>query len=254
MTGMQLTELIPDTLTRADIATPEGRRWLAALYAPPAGPFVRLNMITSLTGSATGADGTSDTLSSRIDRTVLGCIRATADVVVVGAQSVRVEGYVVPRRTRLAIVTSSGRFDGLTLAREGQDTPDADRVFLVAPIEVEQTVRATAERLGARVLLLPASAPLSPPDILAALADEGCTRVVCEGGPSLATQFAAHDVIDEYCVTVAPRLEPASAPFVGIDDAHRPDTAVAGLLVDGAGFSYLRLGRRGPARAPRAIR
>ena len=254
MTGMLLTQLIPDTLARADIGTPEGRRWLDEVYAPPTGPFVRLNMITSLTGAAAGADGTSDTLSSRIDRTVLGCIRATADVVLVGAQSVRVEGYVVPRRTRLAIVTSSGRLDGSALADGGRAAREADRVLLVAPTEAERAVRATADRLGARVLLVGARAPLSPPAVLAALAAEGCTRVVCEGGPSLATQLAAHDVIDEYCVTVAPRLEPASAPFVGIDDAHRPDTVVAGLLVDGAGFSYLRLGCRGSARDRRAIR
>ena len=56
---------------------------------------------------------------------------------------------------------------------------------------------------------------------------------------------AAAGVIDEYCVTVAPVIEPAHEPFLRVGDAQRPHTEVTGMLVDEAGFSYLRLRAQG---------
>ena len=81
---MIVTEVRPATLDRQDVATEAGRAWLTERYARTDDAYVRLNMITSLTGAASGSDGTSDTLTSRTDRTILGVIRAAADVVVVG--------------------------------------------------------------------------------------------------------------------------------------------------------------------------
>ncbi|WP_181134458.1 dihydrofolate reductase family protein, partial [Rathayibacter sp. AY1D5] len=69
-------------------------------------------MIASVTGSSTGSDGTSETLTNRVDRTILGVVREQADVVLVGAASVRAEGYRVPRRVPLAVVSASGDLAG----------------------------------------------------------------------------------------------------------------------------------------------
>ena len=60
-------------------------------------------MITTHHGRDGRADGTSETLTSRVDRVVLGAIRATPTSCVVGAESVRAEGYVAaagPRGSR----------------------------------------------------------------------------------------------------------------------------------------------------------
>ncbi|MGC5169912.1 dihydrofolate reductase family protein [Microbacterium sp. DT81.1] len=236
---MIVTEVVPHSLAVADVSPGTGRDWLAEIYARAPGPYVRLNMVTTLTGSAAGPDGTSETLTSRVDRAILGVIRRDADVVVVGAQSVRAEGYVVPRAARLAVVTSTGDITGHRLDLEG-DEPG--RVLLVCPATKVDEVAERAASIGARVLGVQGSGDrMEPAAILAALAAEGMTRVVCEGGPSLSSQFIAAGVIDEYCVTTAPLIEPAQAPFVTVDAASRPDTEVAGMLVDEAGFSYLRL-------------
>jgi len=237
---MIVTEVRPATLDRQDVATEAGRAWLTDRYARSEQAYVRLNMITSLTGAASGSDGTSDTLTSRTDRTILGVIRAAADVVVVGAQSVRAEGYIVPRSTRLAIVTASGDLEGhrLTLA-EGASP---DRVLIVCPESRADAIRADAVSHGVQIVAVPGDERMSPPAILAALAERGLRRVVCEGGPSLASQFAAAGVIDEYCITVAPTIEPVAQPFLRLD--VRPDTDPVGVLVDEAGFSYLRLRAR----------
>ncbi|MDF2554561.1 MAG: hypothetical protein K0R60_456 [Microbacterium sp.] len=230
---MLVTRILPRPVETTDAETEPGRAWLESAYEPPAGPFVRMNMVTSLTGAATGADGTSDTLTSPLDRTVLGLIRAASDVVVVGAQTVRAEQYIVPRRSRLAVVTASGRLDGIRL-----DEADADRVVVVCPASRAAAVRSALGDRGIEVLPV-GDDELSPRDILDGLADRGWTRVVCEGGPGLASQFATAAAIDEYCVTVAPRIGAASAPFLRVDEDL--DTEPHGVLVDEAGFSYLRL-------------
>ncbi len=69
---------------------------LAALYAYPGAaqapgrPWVRANMISSADGAAE-VDGLSGGLSGAPDRTVFGLLRALADVILVGAGTVRAE-------------------------------------------------------------------------------------------------------------------------------------------------------------------
>ena len=237
---MIVTEVRPATLDRQDVATEAGRAWLADRYARADEAYVRLNMITSLTGAASGSDGTSDTLTSRTDRTILGVIRAAADVVVVGAQSVRAEGYVVPRSTRLAIVTASGDLEGHRLTLDEGASPD--RVLIVCPEFRAEAIGAEAAQYGVQIVAVPGDERMSPSAILTALAARGLRRVVCEGGPSVASQFAAAGVIDEYCITITPSIEPVAQPFLRLD--VRPDTDPVGVLVDEAGFSYLRLRAR----------
>lgn len=231
---MLITRVLPRPVETVDAAEDEGLAWIEAEYAPEDGAFVRLNMVTSLTGAAAGSDGTSETLTSPLDRTILGIIRATSDVVVVGAQTVRAERYIVPRRTRLAIVTASGRLDGVRL-----DPADTDRVVVLCPAERADAVRAETGDSGIAVIPLPGAGDLAPAAIVDALTARGWNRIVCEGGPSLASQFAAAGVIDEYCVTVAPRVGAEGPPFLRL--AHDLPADPHSVLVDDAGFSYLRL-------------
>ncbi len=88
-----------------DLDVPDARDLLTALYEPSRPGQVRLNLIGSVSGSATGSDGTSETLTNSADRMILKVIRSLADVVVVGAATVRAEGYFVPRSAALAVVT-----------------------------------------------------------------------------------------------------------------------------------------------------
>lgn len=236
-----VTPVLPHAGDPFDVTGAEGRSRLEAAYTPGPGRFVRLNMITTLTGAAVGADGTSDTISSRVDRTVLGVIRGHADAVLVGAQTVRAEGYALPRRARLAIVTGSGDLGGHELRPSG----DARPVLVVCPASRAERVRERVAGLGAEIVAVPdpdgADAALAPRAILDALADLGLESIALEGGPTLAGQFFAAGAIDEACITVAPRLTPVAAPFVAIAEHVEAPSVVCGMLVDAAGFSYLRL-------------
>ena len=236
--ALLVTQVVPRTLDEADASTPEGRAWLEAVYAPDPANRVRLNMITSLTGSAVGTDGTSETLTNRVDRAILGIIRAASDVVLVGASSVRAEGYIAPRSAALAVVTASGRLDGHRLTSD-----EGSRILLVCPAERAGDVAAErdAQGIDAEIVAVPGGPDLDPRAILDALAERGLPRVVCEGGPTLASRFVGADAIDELCVSVAPVVGPAPSPFIRVDSAT--PLTLHGMLVDTAGFSYLRLRR-----------
>ncbi len=249
----RLFELVPSTLDAVEVPSEAASAFIAARYARDDAAYVRLNMITSLNGAAAGGDGTSDTLTSAVDRTVLRAIRDDADVVVVGAQTVRAEGYVLPRSALLAVVTRSGELGGHRFEpRPGAAT----RVLIVCP------EGSPAHREGVRLAegidaeLVPVAArpdgSLDPAAIIAALAARGHRRVVCEGGPALTAQFVAAGVIDEYCLTVAPPIEVGEHAVFAVAPGARPDTTVAGMLVDDAGFSYLRARVRRAAAAPPA--
>src|SRR6478736_376512 len=62
-------------------------------YAAPQERWVRCNMVTSLDGAATGADGRSGSINNDADHVVFEVLRAMSHVVVVGAGTIRAEGY-----------------------------------------------------------------------------------------------------------------------------------------------------------------
>lgn len=205
-------------------------------YRPGDDVRVRLNMIASLNGSSIGSDGTSETLTNRVDRTILGVIRAQADVVVVGAASVRAEGYRVPKRVPLAIVSASADLAGHRL-----ELHDGARVLLLVP---ESTPVPGVLPDGVEVLRVAATdGRLRVDDILRTLADRGLERVVCEGGASLSGQFLASGRVDEVCLTTAPRVVlpglPVAVAGAAVDDVYEPTL----LAADDSGFTYARWSR-----------
>ena len=55
--------------------------------------WVRTNFVASLDGSISGPDGRSGSINTPSDQRVFALHRALADVILVGAQTVRTEGY-----------------------------------------------------------------------------------------------------------------------------------------------------------------
>ena len=203
----------------------------------PEGRWLRSNMIQTLDGAATGADGMSRSLSGPADRLVLRALRGISDAVVVGAGTVRAEGY-APLRTaagmvrwrrdrglaehpRLVIVSASGMVADL----EGTLAACPARPLLVTGV----TGAARAGATPAEVVVVDEQAGgVDTSQMLAALTDRGLRRLLTEGGPALLSALLAADLVDEFCLTTAP------------------------LLV-GAGSSTLRILRGPPGPAPRAF-
>jgi riboflavin biosynthesis pyrimidine reductase len=233
---------VPRTLDAVTIGADGTDEWMSERYRGPAEQFVRLNMITTITGATSGGDGTSETITSRTDRFVLGAIRRNADIVLVGAETVRIEGYLLPKTARLAVVTATGDLGAGKLSARGRD--DRPPALVLCPQSRIDDVRHALGDAPAEIVPVPSDGErLSPETIVAVLPARGFGRIVCEGGPALASQFVEAGVVDEICVTVSPVLEPARHPFLSLPG--RVDSAVAGMLIDDAGFSYLRLRLRG---------
>lgn len=194
-------------------------RDLLALYEherPPRGdrPYVLANMVGGIDGCA-AVSGRVGALSEGVDAALFRSLRSVADVVLVGAETVRREGYgpvrlepdLVERRRRrgqaehppVAVVT--GRLD-LDLSTALFTASTARPVIVTsadAPPDAVTAAREVADVVvegGGRV------------DLGATLrwlrSDLGANIVLCEGGPSLLGQMAAAGLLDELCLTVAP--------------------------------------------------
>src|SRR4051812_49771290 len=76
------------------------------------GPWLGVCMVASIDGS-TVIDSNSRALSSKTDQEVLLTLRELADVILVGAATVRIEGYGPPRKSgqRAGVVSRTGFVD-----------------------------------------------------------------------------------------------------------------------------------------------
>src|SRR4051794_17525302 len=110
-----------DGLTAADLAA-------AVPTDPPGGrPFVLLNMIATADGRATIAGRTAP-IANRADYELFNALRARVDAVMVGAETIRVEGY--GPMDQLAVVVS--RTVELPVER-GLLAAEGNRVVIVTP-------------------------------------------------------------------------------------------------------------------------
>ncbi|TFC91967.1 pyrimidine reductase [Cryobacterium sinapicolor] len=262
---MTLTRVFPEPEAEGDAADlprsvdgldPASRDWLLQRYTPAPDAYLRVNMIASLNGGVAGSDGTSDSLSSRLDRRILGVIRELADVVLVGAGSLRAEGYVVPARAALAVVTSSGNLAGHRLEQSThseaarRDSAPRQSVYILCPRSA--VARAEDAASGSRATVVPLddeNGVLAPSGILAALRTLGLPRIVCEGGPVLAGQFFAADLVDEFCLSTSPQVVLGGRGLLESNMTGSTGFRMRQLLLDDRGATYARWERSRPTRS-----
>jgi riboflavin biosynthesis pyrimidine reductase len=154
-------------------------------------------MVASIDGS-TVVDSNSRGLSSNTDQEVLLTLRDLADVLIVGAATVRVEGYGPPRKRgqRVGVVSKRGDVDATTsLFASGAG-------FLILPDDAPPT-SVESVRAGRGSV-----------DLAAALAQLDADFVQAEGGAMLNGALAAADLIDELNLTISPLLAGGQGPRV----------------------------------------
>jgi riboflavin biosynthesis pyrimidine reductase len=169
-------------------------------------PWVVLSMVSTVDG-AIALDGVSGGLGNPTDQAVFLHTRRSADAVLVGAETVRAEGYrPLPAHQRLVVVSASGELG------------------------------ATGGALAAAGNTSVASGDVG--DIVRSIDGDVCSL---EGGPTLNGQALAAGVVDEMCLTVSPRLVSGPAPRL----AHGPSADPATWILvhvgaDDDGFLFLR--------------
>ena len=194
-----------------------------AAYAYPADRgWVRANMVASVDGAASAA-GRSAGLSSRPDKRVFRVLRGLADVVLVGAGTVRAEGYaaVLPKETYPERRAAAGQAPTATLAvvSRGLDLDLGSALFtgsartLVVTSAMTESARVAQVREVADVVVV-GDDEVDLSAAVDALSGRGLRRVLCEGGPGLLRDVAASGRLDELCLTVSPQLRGGDAARV----------------------------------------
>ena len=171
---------------------------LTELYAPPSGPWLRVNFVSTVDGAAQGSDGLSKGINNDADKRVFDALRSRADCLVVGAGTLRTEAYDVPRLP-LVVVSRSG-----DLPPTLRDAPPG-RV-LMATVASADGLAEVREQLGAENVLVLGEEEVDLVALKQELADRGWAEQLCEGGPSLFADLLAAGVVDELCWTVVPML------------------------------------------------
>jgi riboflavin biosynthesis pyrimidine reductase len=250
-----MRRLLPTTPDVTDLTSLAG---LAEAYAYPeqavaAGrPWLRANMVSSLDGAAR-LGGLSDGLSSEADKRIFGVLRALADVVLVGAQTVRAEGY-RPARVRAEFAAARadrGQAPAAAIAVvTGTLTLDFDAPLFTEPVVptlVITCASAPADALKAaeRVadVVIAGNERVDPVAAVTALAERGWTRLLNEGGPRLLGQLAAAGVLDELCLSLAPLLASGGAPRITNGPEELTERMELVSLLEEKGFLFARYAR-----------
>jgi len=172
-------------------------------------------MVAGLDGTAS-VDGRVGSLSTTPDQALFRRMRQIADVVLVGAETVRREGYGPVRLTDdaqeqrrrlgqsptppLAVVSRSLAFDWT--AQAFTDAPDDARTVVITCAGADPERRAAAEQVAD--VIVAGDEHVEPAAAMRALADAGRRVVLCEGGPTWLGELVAADRLDELCLSISP--------------------------------------------------
>jgi riboflavin-specific deaminase-like protein len=208
-------QLLPEPIEGVDVYD--------AYRIADAATSLRVNMVSSVDGSVTDEKGRSGLLGGAGDREVFRTLRAQADAILVGAGTVRAEGYgphilredLAARRLRdgrsqpaaIVVVTRSLDLDLSSALFTDAVNPTVVLTCAAAPEEA----RAAAARAGRVVVAGEGDVDLEAG--LRLLREEhGWAHILCEGGPRLNRRLFAARVVDELCLTIAPALVNGDGP------------------------------------------
>jgi riboflavin biosynthesis pyrimidine reductase len=189
--------LLPDSvdgLTAEEIASEVPR--------PPRGerPFLAVNFVATADGRAT-IGGRTGPIANRADHELFHALRTRFDAVMVGAQTVRIEGYgAMAQRAVLVTRTVDVPPDvGLLKAPE-------NRVIVLTPSHDSELGPTAAEVTYLR-----------EGDLATAMrrlrSEHGIDSVLCEGGPQLLANLIAVEAVDELHLVYAAKLAGGTTPL-----------------------------------------
>lgn len=214
----------------------------------PDRPWVLLNFVASPDGSA-AAGGRVGGLSSPRDKEIFRLIRSVGDVILVGAGTVRAEGYgphrpsaehQAARRDRgqppsaaVAVVSATLRLD-----LESSLFSAGARPIVIAPDDADPAAR--ARTAGVADLLTAGAGAVDLREALRQLRSRGVDVVVCEGGPLLFAELLVAGLVDELCLTVSPLLVADPVRLLPAGALARPTALHLAHVLEDDGHLFLR--------------
>lgn len=179
-------------------------------------PWVMANFVSTIDGAAV-VDGGTTAINDPDDRAMFAAIRAVADFIVVGAETLRTEDY--------GPVRLDDRYRRMRREKGLDDVPHLVVVSRLLDLDPGARVFADPDR---RVMILTGEG--APDDRFSALLDVAdvvklketdpgdivhylrmAGVILCEGGPDLWGQFVRADLVDEMALTISPLLAAGEA-------------------------------------------
>lgn len=208
MHRLEIGPEVPDPLApylEVDRSSPRHECWVTG------------HMVAGLDGTA-AVDGRVGALSTRPDQELFRRMRQIADVVLVGAETVRREGYgpirlseeAQARRRELgkpatppiAVVSRSLELD--RAASVFADAPEHAPTVVVTCAGADPVRRAEVAEFAE--VIVAGEAGVEPVEALRALSGRGHGVVLCEGGPTWLGELVAADRLDELLLSISPMM------------------------------------------------
>lgn len=203
------------------------------------GCWIAGHMVGGLDGTA-AIEGRVGALSTQPDVLHFRRMRQLADLVMVGAETVRLEGYGVvrldadaqeerraqgrPQTPPLAVVSRSLDLDWS--AKAFRDAPDHARTVVIttesADVEKLEAAREVAD------VIVAGETSVEPRRLRGELAQRGYHVVICEGGPTWLGELVSAGCLDELLLTISPVMGGDPLPVA--------------VTPPGAGISHFTLG------------
>jgi riboflavin biosynthesis pyrimidine reductase len=232
---------------------------IATVYAPMPGRYpdraVRVNMIASVDGG-TALGGTSGSLGGAADRHLFLTLRSFADLILVGAGTVRAERYGPARLDAKVrderVARGQSPVPPIAVVTRAADLDWASPFFAdaeVTPLIVTAaTSRGRVPDNAAADIVVAGEDRVDIGTALDEIAGRGYRNVLLEGGPTINGDLLDRDAIDELCVTLAPTLVGGSSSRIirGADTSPVLRLQLASVLT-ADGYLFLRYRREGPA-------
>jgi len=225
----------------------------------PDRPTVIANFVSTIDGAVAfdtdGSTGGGEVSGfADADRFVMGLLRAMADVVLVGAGTVRAapthewtprrvqpgsaglyaawrEAMGISLQPTTIVATASGSLDP---KHPGLSAPDVP-VILATTESGAARLRAAGLASNARIEVAASGGPIAATALVEIAARSGARLVLCEGGPHLIGDLLAAGLLDELFLTLAPQL-------AGRDDATHRLALVEGTAFEIATAPWAELG------------
>jgi 5-amino-6-(5-phosphoribosylamino)uracil reductase len=191
---------------------------------------ISINMVSTVDGRAV-VDGEAQHISSKLDRDLMKRIRAAADTVATGAQTIRSEKLnltvtedVSEKKPLPVVFTSSGEIP----ADSPIFKPDHPTPLIFAPASLPETVledlqsRSRIYRLGEESVGIG--------DALRVLCSEfSAEKVLLEGGPSLSYQAISCGLVRDLFLTLSPKLAAGENPLTTLSGDQFPKDVLPDL-------------------------
>jgi len=186
-------------------------------YAIDRRPYVRFNFVSSLDGSAQ-VGGVSAALGSAADQRLFKLLRRQASVVLVGAGTVRAEGYdgplVDPESQIWREANGLGRHPALAILSNGLNISPTSAVVRNSPAPIllftavnvdPQTARHYPQHV--QLIQVPQfNGLISATHVVQELTERGLECIHAEGGPTIFGQFIDQQMVDSLCLSISPQL------------------------------------------------